>query len=72
MSENTNKNLQSEQTSQAEIDDIMKKYDKESNTRMWVGIPKILIIAFMAIFSIYCIFMTLFSTALPEKHPSLS
>ncbi len=71
MSENTNKNMQSEQTSQAEIDDIMKKYDKESNTRMWVGIPKILIIAFMAIFSIYCIFMTLFSTALPETRLSL-
>jgi len=60
-----------EVTSQAEIDDIMKKYDKESNTRIWEGIPKILVTAFMAVFSVYCIYMTLFSTALPETRLSL-
>ena len=58
-------------TSQAEIDDIMKKYDRESNTRVWEGIPKKIVVGFMAVFSIYCIYMTLFSTALPETRLSL-
>lgn len=60
-----------ETTSQAEIDDIMKKYDKESNTRIWEGVPKIIVIALMSLFSVYCIYMTLFSTALPETKLSL-
>ncbi len=60
-----------ETTSQAEIDDIMKKYDKESNTRVWEGVPKIIVIALMSLFSVYCIYMTLFSTALPETRLSL-
>lgn len=60
-----------ETTSQAEIDDIMKKYDKESNTRIWEGVPKIIVITLMSLFSVYCIYMTLFSTALPETKLSL-
>lgn len=50
----------------ADLDDVMRKYDKESNTRIWEGIPKIIITIITAVFSIYCIGMTLFSTALPE------
>lgn len=65
------KNLQAETTTQAEIDDIMKKYDRESNTRVWEGTPKKIIVGFMSLFSIYCIYMTLFSTALPETRLSL-
>ena len=71
MSNESDKNLQAEVTSQAEIDDIMKKYDKESNTRVWEGVPKTIIVSFMSLFSIYCIYMTLFSTALPETRLSL-
>lgn len=40
---------------------IMRKYDKESNTRIWEGVPKIVITGIMVAFSIYCICMTLFS-----------
>ena len=58
-------------TSQAEIDDIMKKYDRESNTRIWEGTPRIIVVSLMALFSVYCIYMTLFSTALPETRLSL-
>ena len=71
MSNEIKLNQTTESTTQAEIDDIMKKYDKESNTRIWEGIPKIVITAFMACFSVYCIYMTLFSTALPETRLSL-
>ena len=51
---------------EADVDEIMRKYDRESNTRIWVGTPKIIVSALMAIFSVYCIVMTLFSTELPE------
>ncbi|MBR2834986.1 MAG: TRAP transporter fused permease subunit [Coriobacteriales bacterium] len=56
---------------EAAVDDVMRKYDRESNTRIWEGLPKTLISIFMALFSIYCIGMTLFSTALPETRLSL-
>lgn len=56
---------------QQDLDEIMRKYDRESNTRIWEGLPKKLIIGFMSCFSIYCIYMTLFSTALPETRLSL-
>ena len=45
--------------------------DRESNTRIWEGVPKIIVRAIMAIFSVYCIGMTLFSTALPEVRLTL-
>ncbi len=51
---------------EADVDEIMRKYDRESNTRIWEGTPKKIINALMAIFSVYCIGMTLFSTELPE------
>ena len=40
---------------------IMRKYDKESNTRIWEDAPKIVIIGVMVAFSVYCLCMTLFS-----------
>ena len=51
---------------EADVDEIMRKYDRESNTRIWEGTPKKIVSALMAIFSLYCIGMTLFSTELPE------
>ena len=51
---------------EADVDEIMRKYDRESNTRIWTGTPKKIINALLAIFSIYCIGMTLLSTELPE------
>lgn len=50
----------------ADVEAVMKKYDRESNVRIWEGIP-LLIIRWLSVgFSIYCIYVTLFSTALPE------
>ena len=51
---------------QEEMDAVMRKYDRESATRVWTGKPKIVISVVMALFSIYCIWSTLFSTAALE------
>ena len=50
----------------ADLDAVMRKYDRESNTRLWTGTPKIVVQLIMAAFSLYCIGMTLWSTWLPE------
>ena len=55
----------------ADVDEIMRKYDRESNTRVWEGKPKVVVSVLMALFSVYCIIMTLFVTALPETRLSL-
>ncbi len=47
----------------ADVEAVMKKYDRESNTRIWEGTPKLAVSAITAIFSIYCILSTLFSRA---------
>lgn len=51
---------------ETDIDAVMRKYDRESNTRIWEGTPKLIVSVIMAAFSIYCIGMTLLSTELPE------
>ncbi|MBE7009400.1 MAG: TRAP transporter fused permease subunit, partial [Ruminococcaceae bacterium] len=50
----------------ADVEAIMKKYDNESNTRIWEGVPKTVVRLISVAFSLYCIYVTLFSTALPE------
>ncbi|MCR4676799.1 MAG: TRAP transporter permease [Sphaerochaetaceae bacterium] len=44
-------------------DDILRKFDKESATRIWSGLPKTLVTVVTAVFSLYCIWSTLFSTS---------
>lgn len=58
-------------TMQQDIDEIMRKYDRESNTRIWEGKPKIVMDILTAVFSLYCIWSTLFSTAQPETKLTL-
>ena len=45
---------------QADVDEIMKKYDRESNTRPWTGMPAIIIKFSLAAFSLFMIYMNLF------------
>ena len=52
-----------EPVSAAEVEAVMKKYDRESNTRIWSGVPQKVIQIVMALFSLYCIYSTLWSTA---------
>ena len=49
-----------------DADEVMRKYDKESNTRIWEGIPKIVVTGLMVAFSVYCLLMTLLSTEQAE------
>ena len=46
----------------ADVEAIMKKYDKESNTRLWEGKPKMIIRYLMAAFSIYLVLANLVFT----------
>ena len=55
----------------ADVEAVMKKYDRESNTRIWEGIPKVVIRWIMVAFSVWSIYVTLFSTALPEFRLSM-
>ena len=50
----------------ADVDAIMRKYDRESNTRIWTGIPKIVVGIILALFSLYCIYVTLFANFLEQ------
>ena len=50
----------------ADVAEVMKKYDRESNTRVWEGMPQWVVRSLMVLFSVYSIYVTLFSTALPE------
>lgn len=45
--------------SAADVEAVMKKYDRESNVRVWEGTPKNVIRILMALFSVYCIVVTL-------------
>ena len=49
-----------------DLDAVMKKYDRESNTRVWEGVPKILITCVLALFSVFCLYVTLIATWLDE------
>ena len=40
---------------QAEVDAMMKKFDLESNTRIWEGRPKWVVMTISALFAAYCI-----------------
>lgn len=48
------------------VEDVMKKFDLESNTRIWEGTPKLLVTCVLAIFSLFCIYVTFFATWLDE------
>lgn len=52
--------------SSQDVDAIMKKYDMESNQRIWTGTPKIIVRIIMVAFSLWCIYVTLFATFLEE------
>ena len=61
----------SETFDQAAMDEVMKKYDRESNTRVWEGWQKWVVYAIMAAFSLFVIYVTLFATWLDLiRYPS--
>lgn len=50
----------------ADVEAVMKKFDLESNTRIWEGTPKTVIRYLMVAFSLYSIYITLFGKGLRE------
>ncbi len=48
--------------SAADVDAIMKKYDRESNTRIWTGTPKFILRILMAFFALWLIWANMFAT----------
>ena len=45
-----------------DMEEVMRKYDRESATRIWEGKPKLVVGVVMSLFSLYCVWMTLFCT----------
>ena len=50
-----------------DVEKLMRKYDKESNTRIWEGKSAVIVRFIMVAFSLYCMYSTLFSVAALEK-----
>ena len=44
-----------------DLESVMKKYDRESNVRIWEGTPKIVVSSVLALFSLFCIYVTLWT-----------
>ncbi len=60
-----------ETVNSATLDEVMKKYDRESNTRIWEGWQKWAVSALLAAMSIFVIYVTLFATWLDlVRYPS--
>ncbi len=70
MSQNPNDpnlNLQDFETgTAADVEAVMRKYDRESNTRVWEGTPKLVVSIILAAFSCFCIYVTLFANFLEQ------
>ena len=49
-----------------DLDAVMKKFDRESNTRIWEGKAKIVVTCVLAFFSLFCLYVTLFASWLEE------
>ncbi len=52
--------------SAADVEAIMRKYDRESNTRIWEGTPKIVVSCVAALFSLFCLYVTLFANFMEQ------
>ena len=49
-----------------DLDSVMKKFDQESNVRIWEGKPRIAVNVILATFSLFCLYVTLFTSWLEE------
>ena len=49
-----------------DLDSVMKKFDQESNVRIWEGKPRIAVNVILATFSLFCLCVTLFTSWLEE------
>ena len=40
-----------------DLEAVMQKFDRESNTRIWEGVPKVFVTVILALFSLFCIYL---------------
>lgn len=66
MSNEKDINISANADAAADVESIMKKYDRESNTRVWTGTPALVVKSITVLFSLWCIYVTLFATFLEE------
>ena len=52
--------------SAADVDAIMRKFDRESNTRVWEGVPKFIVNSLTVLFALFCIYVTLFANFMEQ------
>ncbi|MBO5364853.1 MAG: TRAP transporter fused permease subunit [Clostridia bacterium] len=60
------KKNQPENQAPMDLEAVMQKFDRESNIRLWEGWQKVVVTCILAIFSLFCIYVTLFATWLEE------
>jgi len=59
--------VESQETgSAADVEEVMKKFDRESNTRVWEGTPMWIVKGIMIAFSVFCMYLTLFNKGQAE------
>ena len=54
-----------------DVNAVMKKYDRESNVRIYEGVPRIFVRALMVGFAFYALVDAVFLTTLPERRYSI-
>lgn len=60
------KGNKSQQAEPMDLDAVMQKFDRESNIRIWDGKAKLFVNSILALFSLFCIYVTLFASWLEE------
>ena len=66
-----NNNTHDVEFNQAAVDEVMKKYDRESNIRIWEGWQRWVVYTILAAFSLFVIYVTLFASWLDQiRYPS--
>ena len=60
------KQVEAQTSAPMDLEEVMKKYDRESNVRTWEGVPKVLVNIVLASFAVFCIYVTLFTNWMEE------
>ena len=58
----SNEEILTDEQMASRVDEVMKKFDRESNTRIWEGAPKWVVTAVLASFSLLCLYIALLAT----------
>lgn len=54
--------IEPDEETQAAVQEIMEKYDRESNVRSYEGVPRLIVRILLVAFAFYCIYMNFFAT----------